>query len=221
MISDLAFELAGTIHHDGHGGVADDLTSPAALTAWVRDRAALFNDRAALLGDRAGDRPDGSLTDRAEGWAGDFDADEASHRAVLGLRAAIRSLFGYAVSPTPPSRADAGRLLPLDEALRRVNGAASAVPVTLELEWESTETEPLARTVTAPSTPEAALTGALARAAIAFLTGPHRANLRACSAPRCVRYFVREHGRQEFCKASCGNRARAARHYQRHHPAQP
>ncbi|MFI7230667.1 CGNR zinc finger domain-containing protein [Nonomuraea angiospora] len=40
--------------------------------------------------------------------------------------------------------------------------------------------------------------------------------MRACNAPRCVRYFVKSHGRQEWCKPSCGNRARAARHYQRH-----
>ncbi|MCX4390896.1 CGNR zinc finger domain-containing protein [Micromonospora peucetia] len=31
-----------------------------------------------------------------------------------------------------------------------------------------------------------------------------------------MRYFVREHSRQQWCKPSCGNRARVARHYQRH-----
>ncbi|MEV3984529.1 CGNR zinc finger domain-containing protein [Nonomuraea sp. NPDC049758] len=60
------------------------------------------------------------------------------------------------------------------------------------------------------------LIAALARAAIEFLSGPQRERLRACNAPRCVRYFVKSHGRQEWCKPSCGNRARAARHYQRH-----
>jgi len=61
------------------------------------------------------------------------------------------------------------------------------------------------------------LTSALARAAIAFLADPDSQQLAACSAPRCVRYFLKEHGRQEYCKPSCSNRARAARHYQRHH----
>jgi predicted RNA-binding Zn ribbon-like protein len=60
------------------------------------------------------------------------------------------------------------------------------------------------------------LIATLARAAIDFLSGPHREQLRACNAPRCVRYFVKTHGRQEWCKPSCANRARAARHYQRH-----
>ncbi|WP_440101770.1 CGNR zinc finger domain-containing protein [Streptosporangium sp. H16] len=54
---------------------------------------------------------------------------------------------------------------------------------------------------------------------IGFLTGPRREDLRACTAPRCVRYFVKKHGRQEWCKPSCGNRARAARHYRRHSAA--
>ena len=60
------------------------------------------------------------------------------------------------------------------------------------------------------------LTAGLARAAIEFLASPARERLRACPAPRCVRYFVKDHPRQEWCKPSCGNRARVARHYQRH-----
>ncbi|MYS74029.1 hypothetical protein GTY88_26960, partial [Streptomyces sp. SID5926] len=39
--------------------------------------------------------------------------------------------------------------------------------------------------------------------------------LRACHAPRCVRYFLKEHPRQEWCRPSCGNRARVARHQDR------
>src|SRR4051794_28224820 len=32
----LALDLALTIRHDGHGGVADDLADPAGLATWVR-----------------------------------------------------------------------------------------------------------------------------------------------------------------------------------------
>jgi predicted RNA-binding Zn ribbon-like protein len=39
--------------------------------------------------------------------------------------------------------------------------------------------------------------------------------LRACHAPGCVLYFVRDHPRREWCGVACGNRARAARHYRR------
>ncbi|HEY5833083.1 MAG TPA: CGNR zinc finger domain-containing protein [Streptomyces sp.] len=41
---------------------------------------------------------------------------------------------------------------------------------------------------------------------------PERDLLRACPAPRCVRYFVKQHPRREWCRPSCGNRARVARH---------
>ncbi|MEK8142006.1 CGNR zinc finger domain-containing protein [Streptomyces sp. M10(2022)] len=66
-----------------------------------------------------------------------------------------------------------------------------------------------------------ALAAGLARAAIGFLAGPDRTSLRACHAPRCVRYFVKEHPRQEWCKPSCGNRARVARHHERNRTGQP
>jgi predicted RNA-binding Zn ribbon-like protein len=67
-----------------------------------------------------------------------------------------------------------------------------------------------------PATDGDPLTAALARAAIAFLASPERQRLRACHAPRCVRYFLKEHPRQEWCKPACGNRARVARHHERH-----
>ncbi|SEL64712.1 CGNR zinc finger domain-containing protein [Streptacidiphilus jiangxiensis] len=57
---------------------------------------------------------------------------------------------------------------------------------------------------------------ALARSAVGLLTGPTRTDLRACHGPGCVLFFVKDHPRREWCGAPCGNRARAARHYQRH-----
>jgi predicted RNA-binding Zn ribbon-like protein len=194
----LALDLASTIRHDGSGGVADDLADAQGLTIWVRERAD-------VLGDWGGARS--------------FVADEAGWREVVRLREAVRALFAHAVRPAAPSRADAHRLLPLDEALGRVNVAAARQPVTPQLDW-SQDAAPAARlATTAGSDPLTHLTAVLARAAIEFLTGPHREQLRACSAPRCVRYFLKAHGRQEWCKPSCGNRARVARHYKRHRPA--
>jgi predicted RNA-binding Zn ribbon-like protein len=57
--------------------------------------------------------------------------------------------------------------------------------------------------------------GILAFAVLELLASPAADELRACQAPRCVRYF-REHRRQERCKPSCANRARVARHAERH-----
>ena len=52
-------------------------------------------------------------------------------------------------------------------------------------------------------------------AAVRLFTGPERESLRACHAPGCVLYFVKSHPRREWCSVACGNRVRAARHYQR------
>ncbi|SNS09560.1 CGNR zinc finger domain-containing protein [Actinacidiphila glaucinigra] len=188
----LALELVSTIRHDGDGGVADDLVDPSALTAWVREHV-----------------PD----------YGDFTADGAALADVLALRRAVRALFARAVAPAQPSSADARRLTPAEQALAHLNAAAARVPVVPRLVWEAEEA-PVARLVPAAEgdDPAARVVAELARAAVGFLAGPERERLRACTAPRCVRYFVKSHGRQEWCKPSCGNRARVARHYRRHHP---
>ncbi len=61
--------------------------------------------------------------------------------------------------------------------------------------------------------PDQRLLGGLAADAIEFLaSGPE---LRACLAPGCVLYFVKDHPRRAWCSTGCGNRVRAARHYAR------
>jgi predicted RNA-binding Zn ribbon-like protein len=84
------------------------------------------------------------------------------------------------------------------------------------LEWPDGE-EPTATNVLASRTAESPrLRAVLAASAVELLAGAHREHLRACPAPRCVLYFVKEHARQEWCSVACGNRARAARHYRQH-----
>ncbi|NUS74698.1 MAG: hypothetical protein HOV70_00650 [Streptomyces sp.] len=178
----LALDLALTIRHDGHGGVADDLTDPAGLTTWAQAHV-----------------------------APGFVAGDAELAAVRELRAAIRALFARAVRPAAPSPADAARLMPVPDAVDLLNMAAARTPTIPVLHWAE-DAEP----VVEHRAPSDDLVAVLARAAIAFLAGPERQQLRACHAPRCVRYFIKEHPRQEWCKPACGNRARVARHHQRH-----
>lgn len=59
-------------------------------------------------------------------------------------------------------------------------------------------------------------TAALAEVAQAAVDLLASADVRACQAPNCVLYFVRDHPRREWCSQACGNRARVARHYARH-----
>lgn len=185
----LALDLALTVRHDGQGGVVDDLTDLTGLTTWVRAHADALPETAG------------------------FSADEPALAAVRELRAAVRALFARAVRPGEPSPVDAARLLSVPEALARLNGAAAVAPTVPVLSW-TPASEPVVHH--APATDEDPLTATLARAAIAFLASPERQRLRACHAPRCVRYFLKEHPRQEWCKPSCGNRARVARHHERH-----
>lgn len=193
-MDDLALSLASTIRHDGAGGVADNLTDLAGLRKWASDNRALLAGHSVTL------RP--------------TELDEDALEQIRQLRRAIRALFARAVRPEPPSRADARRLMPMPQALDAINTAAARQPLIPRLRWtkdpatvlESGAVEPVDR-----------LAAGLARATIALLTGPHGGDIRACQAPRCVLYFIKDHPRQQWCKPSCGTRARVARHYSRHH----
>ncbi|MFI9006249.1 CGNR zinc finger domain-containing protein [Actinosynnema sp. NPDC053489] len=170
----LVLEFAGTVRHDGHSGLADDLATPDGLAR----------------------------------WAG-VPADEALRLRVVELRWAVRSLFAHATRAA--ERMDAPHLMDVERALRIVNAAAARVPRVAQLEWGE---QPRLRHLDSADEGDRLL-ATLATAAIEFLAGDARADLRACPAPRCIRYFVKAHPRQEWCKPSCGNRARVSRHYHR------
>ncbi|MFE6776750.1 CGNR zinc finger domain-containing protein [Streptomyces sp. NPDC057702] len=191
----LALELVSTVRHDGDGGVTDDLATIQGTTRWLQERGDLL----------AGHVPAGGLA-----------VDEQLRLGIVELRQAVRALFARVVSPAPPSPADAHRLMPPDQAMAHLNASAAREPVAPQIHWPP-DGEPIVRLLSARDDPDVRLVSALARSAIDFLGGPPRTRLRACAAPRCVRYFLQSHGRQEWCKPSCGNRARAARHYRRQH----
>lgn len=182
MDDPLALRLAGTIRAR-RSGLTDAFATVDGLTAWVRDQ-----DLSPYLDTAA------------------FTADERIRVGTVALRQAVRALFAKAVSPHPPSPADAGALPPLPEALALVNSAAA--PTRRRLEWSHAPEEHL-------EVHGDHLSSALANAAIDFFAGPDLSRVKVCPAPRCVLYFVKRHPRQEWCSVACGNRARAARHYHR------
>ncbi|MER7332908.1 MULTISPECIES: ABATE domain-containing protein [unclassified Micromonospora] len=198
MSGPLTLALASTIRHDGDGGVADDLADAAGLARWLREQAGPLR---AYDDDLA---PPAGLP------------DELTRLDVVALRRAVRTLLARAVAPAPPSRADHSSLLSPAAAVCHLNDAAARLPTSPRLSWPDDAAPTLTRHA-GPAELRVRLTAALARAALDFLAGAERERLRACPAPRCVRYFLQEHARQQWCKPSCGNRARVARHYQRHH----
>ncbi|HEY9334412.1 MAG TPA: ABATE domain-containing protein [Kribbella sp.] len=194
----LAFAVAATIKHDGHGGVADLLSTPEAAAAWLAEHEQLV---AHVLGSDLGRfvHPN-----RAEIFPNTGDE-------LVQIRRAVRALFARAVAPGAPSKADAGRLMDVEDALRMVNRAADELGTT-HLEWAEA---PVLRWAHRTEDPVALLIGAVGRSVIDFLAGPDRARLRACPAARCVKYFLQDDPRQTWCSPACGNRERVNRHYRR------
>ena len=150
-------------------------------------------------------------------FAGGERAASAVRRADLDdfrhLRDALRRLAAEVSRDTRPRAVNAAPDLGLVEAVTVLNTAsatAPAAPTLLVPGWQ-VQSSPVA----GARVPTAALSAVAALAVDTFAEAGGKA-VRACQAPGCVLYFVKDHPRREWCSAACGNRARAARHYQRH-----
>jgi predicted RNA-binding Zn ribbon-like protein len=132
------------------------------------------------------------------------------------LRDALRRLAADATGDDRPLAASA--VDDTDRALTLLNSAAAHAPRWNALQQPTRGGAPTRLTKTAKSAPDAAISQ-IADDAIALFSDGSGAVLRACRAPGCVLYFVRQHPRRDWCSAACGNRARVARHYQRHNTA--
>jgi predicted RNA-binding Zn ribbon-like protein len=175
-------------------GVHDSLADPREAVAWL----SAVGPRTGLV---LGGKPDRVAPEDRARLATD----------LRRLRDALRRLAAVATAddrPTAASTSDG-----VEAAVADVNRAAAAAP-----RWsamERTEGAPPRRVMrSARSAPDAVISE-IADAAITLLTGPERDSLRACHAPGCVLYFIKQHQRREWCSAACGNRARVARHYRR------
>ncbi|MGV1088233.1 MAG: CGNR zinc finger domain-containing protein [Mycobacterium sp.] len=132
------------------------------------------------------------------------------------LRDALRRLAGFLTDD--PRQAAQSPLADLDEAMNVINAmTADTRPDRLTLRHGQ-----LTLAADASASPATTALSKVANDAVHLLTGPDAAHIRACQAPGCVLYFVKTHPRREWCSEACGNRTRAARHYQRiRKPAPP
>jgi predicted RNA-binding Zn ribbon-like protein len=166
-------------------GVHDDLTTPAALHDWL----VTVDHRYAA--------------DAFE----DPGPDELAEAKLL--RDSLRRLAAFCTDdPRPAAQSPVDSV---DDAAAAVNRAVTHLPHA-QLDMRGGR---LHRDRPAPTSPTRVALAELAYEAIEMFTGPGATKLRACHAPRCVFYFVRSHPRREWCSETCGNRARAARHYRR------
>ena len=182
----LPVRLMGTIHADADG-VHDELRTLADVDQWL--------DAAGL--DRAG-----------------ANATERELAKARALRDALRRLAAHVTRDSRQAAASA--TTDVQAAVDQVNSTAAELPapvLTLRDGRLALSLPPLG----APEGPSPVTTGLarVAEQAAGLLGGPDAARLRACYAPGCVLYFIKTHPRREWCSVACGNRVRAARHYQR------
>lgn len=123
---------------------------------------------------------------------------------LVALRTAVRDALQSAIAGDSVQRV----------ALDVINTASARAPQSPVAVWQP-HGDPVAATDVHGATRADVILAALAADAIDLLTGPRRADLRACGAPGCVLMFLKDHPRREWCSNACGNRARQARHYRR------
>ncbi|TFC17928.1 hypothetical protein E3O19_05405 [Cryobacterium algoritolerans] len=134
-------------------------------------------------------------------------ATQEEFQSALDLRDAVRRLAAHV---TDDQRSEAASTVAhVDDAARIVNATASERTIPL-LRLNDGRLELAADSVASP------VGAGLAEVAYEaqHLLGANGSQLRACYAPGCVLYFLKTHPRREWCSVACGNRARAARHYQ-------
>jgi predicted RNA-binding Zn ribbon-like protein len=139
----------------------------------------------------------------------DVTSDEAAR--ARRLRDAVRGLAAWATDDDRPIAQEAPAT---DEAIETINRTARTSAPTPLLRRDGGA---LRRELATEGSAVRAALGTVAVEAIELFTGELAPELRACHAPRCVLYFVRQHPRRAWCSPGCGNRARVARHYHRTH----
>lgn len=136
-------------------------------------------------------------------------SDVAHFRA---LRDALRRLAAVVTGDTRPAATSA--IDDIHRAVAEVNHAVTQAPTWPQLTFDHGE---MRSHRTGEATATMRSLSSIAAEAITLFTGEDRLHLKACHAPGCVLYFAKDHPRREWCCTACGNRARAARHYERHH----
>jgi predicted RNA-binding Zn ribbon-like protein len=134
----------------------------------------------------------------------DTGAEEIELAAVRALRAHVTAAVDAARAGVPPP----------SSALRAITEAQRNAPSYQELGWNG---EAVTIMMRRPGDATAALLAQLAEAAAGLLASPAIGLVRKCEGPGCRMLFLPAHPRRRWCSpATCGNRVRVGRYYQRH-----
>lgn len=204
----------------GHTPASADHTDPvtASFAVVLPDEPLPVRLMNTIWADRHGEHDALTTTGNLRAWLAAVSSDQhkpdPSQADLTGfrtLRDALRRLAALLTDDTRPTATSA--TTDIDQAVADVNHAARQAPTWPQLAYRNGD---LHRATGGDATPAQQALSAIAQASVNLLTGDDRIKLRACYAPGCVLYFVKGHPRREWCSLACGNRARAARHYQRH-----
>ncbi len=130
--------------------------------------------------------------------------DRDTLEGLAELRAVLRRLFANALAGAPFGSQD----------VHDLNAAAAAVPEFPQLDVGDPDAPALV-VETRRLSPLTVALSAIARAGVELLGTEARDKLAVCRAPGCGNYYVATRADRVWCSATCGNRARVARHYQR------
>ena len=134
----------------------------------------------------------------------DITGGQIDLSAVRALRAHITHAVEAARAGAPP---------PL-KAVRAITDAQRNAPAYQELGWNGQAATVTTRRI---GNATAVLLAQLAEDAATLLASPAIGLVRRCEGPDCRMLFLPAHPRRRWCSpATCGNRARVARYYQRH-----
>lgn len=182
------------------GQVREGLETPERLAGWLGDHPLA---RSLYTGPGSGPgEPAGAVEPVGQA------ASEQDVARFQELRDAIRTLIRAHIDATRPDAASA-------KALAVVNAAAALAPSWPELVQDREPGNYRIQNHLSATSPLDTALSTLARDAAALLTGNELELLRACQAPGCVQFFIKDHPRRNWCSPSCGNRARVAKHYAR------
>lgn len=187
----LCLDFVNTANHHGRADIKEYLVDYAALISWAQHAGALADADAGRLAAEARGRP--------------AESADALRRA-RELRDALHRLFRAIAAGThiPPND-----LAVFNAALARLPELVrlAATPAGLEWNWGATDRLELAIWPVIWSAAE-------------LLTSPERVLVRECEGHECSWLFLdASHNRsRRWCSMDdCGNRAKAQRHYARHH----
>jgi len=192
----LPVELMNTIWAD-RAGVHDALTTTDEVLAWLR-----------AVGARLDEVAPGMTARVADEWPGQLGV---TAHALGQLRDALRRLTAEQTDD-PRGRA-ASAIADRTAALEVVNAAVAASPSWPALLWPVDHEAEAVWRFAEPA--GLACVSVLASQFVRLLSDDPGLELRACLAPGCVLYFAKDRTRREWCSTGCGNRARAARHYEK------